>query len=477
MCGIVGFISHKPVALELYESLLHLQHRGQDTAGILTCDERMHLKVGRGLASEVFLPIDMQELTGNMGIAHLRYPTNGSYSLAEAQPFTTTHPYGMGLVHNGNIVNDTELKTVLKKERRYLNSCSDSELLLTYFASVLADQPSANSQETLFSCICAALKQLFSLVKGSYSVITTIVGIGMIVFRDPHGIRPLVMGERKNDRGSDYGFASEDIPFYSLGFKSLGDVAPGEVIFINLQGQLFRKQLMTKTFHPCVFEYVYLSRPDTILNNLSVYRTRLQMGKNLAQAWKEKYPDKLPDVVVPIPFTSNTPALAFANTLGVRYSEGLYKNPFIGRTFIMPTQEKRIKSVRAKLHPQVTELKNKKVLLVDDSIVRGTTSLEIVKMVREAGAKEIYLVSACPPVKFPCYYGVYIPTHQELIANQHDSESAIAEAIGVDLLLYQSLTDLEEAVLRRRRDLHQITSLCTACLNGNYIYPISEKPL
>lgn len=468
MCGIVGFFSHKPVAVELYESLLHLQHRGQDTAGILTCDERMHLKVGRGLASEVFLPADIKELTGNMGIGHLRYPTNGVHSLAEAQPLTTTYPYGIGLVHNGNIINDVELKAVLKKERRYLNSFSDSELLLTYFASVLADQPASSNQETLFTGICTALTQLFSLAKGSYSVITTLVGIGMIVFRDPHGIRPLVMGERKNDTGSDYCFASEDIPFYSLGFTSLGDVAAGEVIFINLQGQLFRKQLMTKAFRPCVFEYVYLSRPDTILNNLSVYRTRLQMGKNLAQAWKEKYPDKLPDVVVPIPFTSNTPALAFANTLGVRYSEGLYKNPFIGRTFIMPTQEKRIKSVRTKLHPQVTELKNKKVLLVDDSIVRGTTSLEIVKMVREAGAKEIYLVSACPPVKFPCYYGVNIPTHEELIANQHDSVSAIAKAIGVDRLLYQRLADLEEAVLRRR-DLHQITRLCTACLNGDYV--------
>ena len=468
MCGIVGFLSHKPVAVELYESLLHLQHRGQDAAGILTCDERMHLKVGRGLASEVFHPEDMQELTGNMGIGHLRYATNDAQSLAEAQPLTTTYPYGMALVHNGNIFNKDELKAVLKKERRYLNSFSDSELLLTYFASVLAEQPPSSSDDALFTSICAALSQVFSLAKGAYSVITAIVGIGLVVFRDPHGIRPLVMGERKTELGSDYCFASEDIPFYSLGFKFLGDVAPGEVVFVNLQGRLFRKQLMTKAFQPCVFEYVYLSRPDTILNNLSVYRTRLRMGENLAHAWQQKHPDKIPDVVVPIPFTSNTPALAFANTLGVRYSEGLYKNPFIGRTFIMPTQEKRIKSVRTKLHPQVTELKNKKVLLVDDSIVRGTTSLEIVKMVREAGAKEIYLVSACPPVKFPCYYGVYIPTREELIANQYDSEEAIAKAIGVDILLYQRLADLEEAVLRRQ-DLHQLTGLCKACLDGNYI--------
>lgn len=468
MCGIVGFFSQKPVAVELYESLLHLQHRGQDAAGILTCDERMHLKVGRGLANEVFTSTDMQELTGNMGIGHLRYPTRSAHSLAEAQPLTTTYPYGIGLVHNGNIINEDKLRAILKMERRYINSFSDSELLLTYFASVLAEQSSKNNQTVLFEDICQVVTKIFDVVKGAYSVIISIVGVGMVVFRDPHGIRPLVMGARKNATNTDYCFASEDIPFYSLGFVSVEDVTPGEVIFVNLQGELYRKQLITKNFRPCMFEYVYLSRPDAIMNNLSVYRTRLHLGENLARAWLAKYPDNKPDVVVPIPFTSNTPALAFANILGVRYSEGLYKNPFIGRTFIMPTQAKRIKSVKMKLHPQITELKNKKVLLLDDSIVRGTTSLEIVKMVREAGATEVYLVSTCPPIKFPCYYGVYIPTQEELIFNQYHSERAIADAIGVDLLLYQSIADLDEAVLRRN-DLHQLSGLCKACLDENYI--------
>lgn len=467
MCGIIGIASHTPVAMELYESLLHLQHRGQDTAGILTCDERMHLKVGRGYASAVFTRPEIEELTGNFGIAHLRYPTSGGHSLAEAQPLTTTYPYGMGLVHNGNVVNYGELKSLLKQERRYINSLSDSELLLEYFANSLAAHPVTEDSAELFEQICAALKKLFDLAKGAYSIIITIVGVGMVVFRDPHGIRPLAMGERKTKAGTDYCFASEDIPFYSLGFESVQDVAPGEVIFVDLQNNIFRKTLTHETFRPCVFEYVYFARPDAVINNLSVYRTRLNMGENLARAWKKKYPNVLPDVVVPVPFTSNTPALAFANELGVRYSEGLYKNAFIGRTFIMATQEKRVKSVRAKLHPQISELKNKKVLLLDDSIVRGTTSIEIVKMVLEAGATEIYLVSACPPVKFPCYYGIHIPTREELIANQYDNEVEIAKALGVDLLLYQTIEDLEEAVLRRR-ELHQIEHPCMACLNGDY---------
>lgn len=467
MCGVVGIISHKPVAIELYESLLHLQHRGQDTAGILTCDERMHLKIGRGRASEVFSREDMDELTGIFGIAHLRYPTSGGHSLAEAQPLTTTYPYGIGLVHNGNVVNYEELKTRLQQERRYINSLSDSELVLKYFANNLASQPVTEDSAELFSQICTAVQSVFDLAKGAYSIITAIVGVGMVAFRDPHGIRPLVMGERQDEGKTDYCFASEDIPFYSLGFESAGNVEPGEVVFVDLQGRIFRKTLTKEAFRPCVFEYVYFARPDAVLNNLSIYRTRLNMGSNLAKAWKQKHPDVIPDVVVPVPFTSNTPALAFANELGVRYSEGLYKNAFIGRTFIMPTQEKRVKSVSMKLHPQVSELRNKKVLLVDDSIVRGTTSTEIVKMVREAGAKEIYLVSACPPVKFPCYYGIYIPTKEELVANQYANETEIAKALGVDLLLYQSIEDLEEAVMRRR-ELHNITHPCMACLNGDY---------
>ncbi len=467
MCGIVGIVSHRAVASELYESLIHLQHRGQDTAGILTCDEHMHLKVGRGRANEVFVKSDMDELTGHFGIAHLRYPTTGGHSLAEAQPLTTSYPYGIGLVHNGNIINQIELKQQLQDERSYINSTSDSELLLKYFARVLAEQPIPDAPGQLFEQICTTVSRLMDQAKGAYSIIISIVGVGLVAFRDSNGIRPLVMGERHKEGKVDYCFASEDIPFYSLGFKSKGDVGPGEVVFVDKEGHLFRKVLKQKAFRPCIFEYVYFSRPDASMNGLSVYRTRLHMGENLAKAWKTKYPDTLPDVVVPVPFTSNTPALAFAHELGVPYSEGLYKNPFIGRTFIMPSQDKRRKSVRTKLHPQVSELKNKTVLLLDDSIVRGTTSIEIVKMVREAGAKKIYLVSACPPVKFPCHYGIHIPTKEELIANQYPNEAEVAKALGVDLLLYQTIEDLTEAVLRKD-DTHHIAEPCTACLNGQY---------
>jgi amidophosphoribosyltransferase len=466
MCGIVGIFSQKNVATELYESLIHLQHRGQDTAGILTCDERMHIKIGRGRASEVFQPHDMQELKGNMGLAHLRYPTSGGHTLAEAQPLTTTFPYGIGLIHNGNIANYQELKELLKEERRYLNSLSDSEILMHYFATFLAEHPQAQSSKEFFKHICTAVNKIFELATGAYSIITSIVGMGMVVFRDPHGIRPLVMGARASDHGkTDYIFASEDIPFYSLGFETAGDIAPGEVVFIDMEGQIFRKILNKKEYTPCVFEYVYFARPDAIMNGISVYHSRLRMGQNLAKAWKAKHPEIIPDVVVPIPFTSNTPALAFARELGARYSEGLYKNVFIGRTFIMPTPEKRLKSVRTKLRPQVAELKDKKVLLLDDSIVRGTTSREIVKMVRDAGAKEVYLVSACPPVKFPCYYGIHIPTKSELIANQYPDEASIAQALDVDVLMYQTLGDLKEAVLQ---DQAEIKELCMACLSGCY---------
>src|SRR3990167_4858930 len=320
MCGIIGIISQQPVAIALFESLVHLQHRGQDTAGILTCYERMHLKVGRGRADEVFHKEDFAELTGNMGIAHLRYPTSGGHSLAEAQPFTTTYPYGIGLVHNGNLINYDEIKKHLNQERRYINSLSDSELLLEYFAHTLAKYPATEQSSVLFDQICSALRDLFHLVKGAYSVITAIIGVGMVIFRDPHGIRPLVMGERLQGKYRDYCFASEDVPFYSLGFQSMGDVAPGEVVFVDLKGQLFRRTITHKPFKPCVFEYVYFARADSIINNLSVDRTRINMGDNLAKAWKKKYPDVTPDVVVPVPFTSNTPALAFANELGIRYS-------------------------------------------------------------------------------------------------------------------------------------------------------------
>jgi amidophosphoribosyltransferase len=294
-----------------------------------------------------------------------------------------------------------------------------------------------------------------------------VIGKGLVAFRDPHGIRPLVWGERKREDGSsDYIFASENTAFYALGFEPKGDLQPGEVAYVNQSGKLFKRVVEAREFRPCVFEYVYFSRPDSTLDGVSVYRSRLRMGQNLAKRWKEMYPDVIPDIVIPAPFTANTAALSFAHELGVRYSEGLYKNPFIGRTFIMPNQKARTRSVRYKLTPQRTEIKDKKVLIVDDSIVRGTTSREIVKMVREVGAKEIYFVSSCPPIKNPCFYGIDMPSPSELIAATHSLESVRAY-LGVDHLLYQTQDDLVEAVTRRGE--HHIETPCMACMDGKYI--------
>jgi amidophosphoribosyltransferase len=304
-------------------------------------------------------------------------------------------------------------------------------------------------------------------MEGSYSIVSVIIGKGLVAFRDPHGIRPLVWGERKREDGSsDYIFASETTAFYALGFEPKGDLQPGEIAYVNKEGKLFRQVIEAKEFRPCVFEYVYFARPDSTLNGVSVYRSRLRMGQNLARRWKEAYPEAIPDVVIPAPFTANTAALSFAHEIGVRYSEGLYKNPFIGRTFIMPNQKARSRSVRYKLTPQRTEIENKSVLIVDDSIVRGTTSREIVRMVREFGAKEIYFVSTCPPIKNPCFYGIDIPSRRELIAANNTNEE-IRQYLGVDKLMYQTQEDLVEAVTRRGE--HQIKQPCMACMDGQYI--------
>lgn len=468
MCGIVGIFSHEPVAAELYDSLIHLQHRGQDAAGILTCEQRFHPKHGLGLVREIFSPQDISSLKGNIGIAHTRYPTAGGYSEADIQPLWVGSPRGIALAHNGNLVNYEALATEIRNQHRHLNSCLDSEALLLMLADNLTVGSYADQDdETFFQQLCHAVKTIYDCVEGSYSVVSLVIGKGLVAFRDPHGIRPLVVGERKNKNGNnDYIFASETTPFYALGFEPIGDLQAGEVAFVSQAGKLFRKVVQAKQFAPCVFEYVYFARPDSTLDGISVYRSRLRMGQNLARQWKKIYPDIVPDVVIPAPFTANTAALSFAHELGVRYSEGLYKNPFIGRTFIMPNQKARSRSVRYKLTPQRTEIENKKVLIVDDSIVRGTTSREIVKMVREFAAKEIYLVSSCPPIKNPCFYGIDMPSRKELIAATHNEEE-IRNYLGVDKLLYQTQTDLVEALTRRGQ--HNIKRPCMACMDGDYI--------
>jgi amidophosphoribosyltransferase len=478
MCGVVGIYSHEPVAAELYDSLIHLQHRGQDAAGILTCRERFYVKHGLGLVREVFSPDDISHLHGNIGIAHTRYPTAGGYDIADVQPLWIGSPRGIALAHNGNIVNYKELAAeITQQKHRHLNSSIDSEVLLHLLADGLDEKNYVDDEaDGFFSTLSAAVKHIFKRASGSYSAVSVIIGKGLVAFRDPHGIRPLVIGERVNQNGTkDYIVASETTMFYALGFEPIGDVLPGEVIFVNRSGKLFRQVVQEKEFTPCIFEYVYFARPDSTINNVNVYKSRLYMGQNLAKNWRKTYPDCIPEVVIPAPFTSNTAALSFAHELGVRYSEGLYKNPYIGRTFIMPDGQQRSRSVRYKLTPQKTEIQGKKVLILDDSIVRGTTSREIIKMVRECGAKEIYFVSTCPPIKNPCFYGIDLPSRSELIA-AHDTFEQIREFLNVDKLLYQQLDDLVEAVTRKGN--HSIKRPCMACMDGWYVTgDIDEKAI
>jgi len=472
MCGIVGIYSHEPVAAELHDSLIHLQHRGQDAAGIVTAQNgELFCKHGQGLVREIFTSADMETLPGHVGIAHVRYPTAGGYSKTDIQPVVAQQPFSIALAHNGNLTNHhalaesmrDELKTSLDSEVMLRMLLSYLQQMVDYGAKCAPNPPYEATTPSLFN----ALHHLFSQIKGSYSVVCLIPNQGLLAFRDPHGIRPLVWGERKRTDGrSDYIFASENTAFYALGFEPKGDLAPGEVMLVDTHGQLHRQIIAAKKFAPCIFEYVYFARPDATLDGVSVYRSRLRMGQNLARQWQKTYPDVKPDIVIPVPFTSNTAALSFAHELGVRYSEGLYKNPFIGRTFIMPNQKARARSVRYKLTPQRTEIENKKVLIIDDSIVRGTTSREIVKMIREFGAKEIYFASACPPVTHPCFYGIDMPSRDELIG-AHGSTEKVREYLGVDVLLYQTQEDLVEAVTRR--GTHQIENPCMACLNGNYV--------
>ena len=468
MCGIAGIYSHRLVAGELFDCIINLQHRGQDAAGIMTYDDRMHKEKGLGLAKEIFNKENISLLTGNIGISHNRYPTRGGFGHGEVQPFWTSVPYGIALGHNGNLTNYDELADeVTQKESRYLNTTSDTEVLLHLFADQLHQDVPPQTSEEFFDLLCEAVSNIFQIVRGAYSVTSIIIGKGLVVFRDPQGIRPLVKGERPNGNGGkDYIFASENTMFYALGYKPKGTVLPGELIYVDESGKVFSKRLIKKEFNPCIFEYVYFARPDATLNDVSVYRSRLRMGQNLAEAWKKKHPDTVPDIVIPAPSTANTAALSFAHELGVRYSEGLYKNTFIGRTFIMPEQAERKKSVKYKLVPQELEIRDKKVMIVDDSIVRGNTSREIVRMLRDFGAKKVYFASACPPVKSPCFYGVDMPTRSELIAGNMNVDE-IEKFLEVDTLLYQEIDDLVEAVTRKGD--HHIDTPCMACLDGHYV--------
>ncbi len=465
MCGIAGIVAHQNVNQELYDALTVLQHRGQDAAGIVTCEKgRLHLRKANGLTRDVFNSTQMMRLRGSMGIAHVRYPTAGCTSSAEAQPFYVNSPFGLTLAHNGNLTNTEELKKALFiEDQRHLNTDSDSEILLNIFAHELQ---SLGKLQLTPKDVFKAVEGVHKRCKGAYAVVIMIAGFGLLGFRDPHGIRPIVFGERKTEEGSDFMIASENVALDILDFKLIRDIEPGEAVFIESTGKLHTQQCSNIVDHcPCIFEYVYFARPDSIIDGISVYKARLRMGEKLADKILKQWSDHDIDVVIPIPETSRTSALEMAKKLGVKFREGFIKNRYIGRTFIMPGQKMRKKSVRQKLNAIDLEFEGKNVLLVDDSIVRGTTSRQIIQMARDAGAKKVYFASAAPPVRYPNVYGIDMPAVDELIAHNRD-ENKISEVIGADKMIYQDLEDLIDAVQRGNPEIKHFD---TSCFSHQYI--------
>jgi len=465
MCGIVGIVAKGAVNQAIYDALTVMQHRGQDAAGIVTSsDQGLHVRKGNGLVRDVFHTRHMLRLKGNVGIGHIRYPTAGSSVSAEAQPFYVNSPYGICLAHNGNLTNHDELAGHLRREdRRHLSTGSDSEVLLNVFAHELQSRSNGRPQpDQVFD----ALDRVHQRCKGGYAVVAMIIGHGVVAFRDPHGIRPLVLGHRKTAAGDEYMVASESVALDVLQFEHLRDVAPGESIFIENDGTLHSRIYPGAAgYSPCIFEFVYFARPDSIIDGLSVYKARLRMGEQLAGQIVREWPDHDIDVVIPIPDTSRTAAVQVAYHLGVKYREGFIKNRYIGRTFIMPGQAERAKSVRRKLNAIALEFRGKNVLLVDDSIVRGTTSRQIIRMARDAGARNVYFASAAPPVRYPNVYGIDMPAASELIANGRSNEE-IREAIGADRLIYQDLNGLIRSVRHSDSDVRDFD---TSCFSGEYV--------
>ena len=469
MCGVVGIFgkTETRASLELYDSLISLQHRGQDSAGIVTYNEGFHLHKDLGLVRNVFNEQSLSRLKGNIGIGHVRYSTVGDGTANDVQPFLASSPYGIAMVHNGNVTNFKELKKELaEKDLRQTNSGCDVEVILNVFASSLAKQKEGDFKEKVFK----AVEEVHQRVQGSYSVVAIIAGKGMVAFRDPRGIKPLVIGKR----GEEYIIASENVMFTMLGFEHQGDVQSGECIFVDSEGELYRKLITKETHCPCIFEHIYFARADALIDNISVYKSRLRMGNKLAEKIKPMMNELKIDVVIPAPSTSNTAALTLAYDLGVKYREGLIKNHFIGRTFIMENQEIRKKSVKYKLSPVELEVKGKNVLLLDDSIVRGNTSQEIVKLLKDCGAQKVYFAVAAPPIKFPCVYGIDMPTREELIAHSKETTEEIRKEIGADLLIYQELDDLIDCVQEGNPEVREC---CTACFSGKYPTDISQQEL
>ncbi|MEC9413413.1 MAG: amidophosphoribosyltransferase [Pseudomonadota bacterium] len=465
MCGIIGIVGHSEVNQALYDGLTVLQHRGQDAAGIMTCDDdgKFFLRKDNGLVKDVFHTRHMIRLKGKMGIGHIRYPTAGCSTSAESQPFYVNSPFGIALAHNGNLTNTKVLKDELfQTDRRHLNTDSDSEVLL----NVLAHELQNSSKLTpLPEDIFKAVAQVHRRCKGAYAAVAMISGVGVMAFRDPYGIRPAVIGKRETAQGTEYVVASESVAVDILDYELVRDIEPGECVFIDTKGNFYSQQCADNPIKsPCIFEYVYFARPDSMMDGISVHKSRMRMGTKLAHKIKREFPDHDIDVVIPIPDTSRSAALQLSYDLGVVYREGFIKNRYIGRTFIMPGQTMRKKSVRQKLNAIDLEFRGKNVLLVDDSIVRGTTSQQIVQMARDAGANKVYLASAAPPVRFPNVYGIDMPSANEFVAHDRSIEE-ISKELGVDWLVYQDLPDLVSAI-NKKSDVERFD---TSCFDGEYI--------
>ncbi|MCG6408636.1 amidophosphoribosyltransferase [Vibrio fluvialis] len=464
MCGIVGIVGTTPVNQSIYDALTVLQHRGQDAAGICTIESnRFRLRKANGLVKDVFEAKHMQRLQGSVGIGHVRYPTAGSSSASEAQPFYVNSPFGITLAHNGNLTNANEVRQKLfEKDRRHVNTTSDSEVLLNVLAHEIDTVKGNVTAEDVFR----AVANVHRAIRGAYAVTAMIIGHGMIAFRDPHGIRPLCLGKREVNGRTEYMVASESVALDAVGFDFMRDVAPGEAVYATFEGELFTKQCADNpVLNPCIFEFVYFARPDSFIDKISVYSARVEMGKKLGDRIKANFPELDIDVVIPIPETSCDIALQIAQALDKPYRQGYVKNRYVGRTFIMPGQQQRKKSVRRKLNTIRSEFKDKNVLLVDDSIVRGTTSEQIIEMARDAGAKKVYMVSAAPEIRFPNVYGIDMPSANELIAHGRDNE-AICKQIGADALVFQTLDDLVDAVRAGNQDIAKFE---TSVFNGEYV--------
>ena len=469
MCGIVALYASGPVNQRLYDALLLLQHRGQDAAGICTVENRtFHMHKGMGLVRDVFRTRNMRDLLGNCGIGQVRYPTQGNASSnKESQPFYVNAPYGIVLAHNGNLTNAKELaKELYELDRRHINTTSDSEVLLNVFANELQNTTQGNhlTEDALFGAVASMHKRL----KGSYAVVACIAGHGMIAFRDPHGIRPLCIGSNIAEDGTtEYMFASESVVLEGSEFTLLGDVAPGEAVWVDELGKIHKRQCAEKAeLNPCIFEYVYLARPDSVLDGIPVYDARLRLGENLGKEIKKQIPLEDIDVVMPIPDSSRPAAAQLAKALGLEYREGFIKNRYVGRTFIMPGQAIRKKSVRQKLNAMKVEFVGKNVLLVDDSIVRGTTITEIVRMARQSGARKVFIASGAPPVRYPNVYGIDMPTSSELIAGDNRPTEEIRMEIGADALVYQTLEGMIDAVGHFNPN---IKAFDCSCFDGKYV--------